>query len=199
MVTLTGGLIISNKITISMDFQPSAGISAKKLDRLGMDIRSFHEPLKDAVQKVVIPSIRRNFDSEGRPSWTPLAQRTVWARGSAHPILNRTGNLRRQMGYLKVWHIGREMAMIRDLPQSIWYGKVQQAGLGLHDVQEDFRYATSSTGKASQTPVSVGMKNLGEPGSIPPRPFVMIQAEDEPKIERIFQRWLTMRVKKAGL
>lgn len=42
--------------------------------------------------------IEENFDSEGAASgepWQPLAPITVEERGSAHPILHRTGRLRR--------------------------------------------------------------------------------------------------------
>lgn len=50
------------------------------------------------AEKVVFPSIIKNFKEEGRPKWQELAPRTQLERagegyGPAHPILYRTGEL----------------------------------------------------------------------------------------------------------
>lgn len=78
----------------------------------------------------MIPSIRRNFDEEGRPPWEELSWDTAYQRGEEHPILNRTGKLKRRATQLARWTIGRHTASFRDLPQDVWYGKVHQAGYG---------------------------------------------------------------------
>lgn len=190
MVSMPSGLVLTpqlmaRQVSIDMHFEPSVGILARKVDKLSASIRSFREPLKRSVKEVMIPSIRKNFDAEGRPSWAPLADATVLKRGTAHPILNDSGALKATMGLLKIWHIDTEKAMITDLPQNVWYGKVHQAGMGAAEIFED--------------PVSGATHNIGEDGSIPARPFVMIQPEDEEAMERIFSLWVAERVRMAGL
>lgn len=56
--------------SVQMFFTPSMGIMARRVDKLGLDIRSFREPLKRAIRNVVIPSIAENFAVGGRPSWS---------------------------------------------------------------------------------------------------------------------------------
>src|SRR6478609_7078686 len=102
---ITSGLTARQVTSVDLHFQPSVGILARKVDKLNLSIRSFKEPLHDSVKKVMIPSIRKNFDAQGRPAWTPLSAATVLRRGATGPILNRSGALRRTMGYLKIWTI----------------------------------------------------------------------------------------------
>jgi len=202
MPSYASGLIITpalvqRQVSIDLHFQPSVGILARKVDKLGMDIRSFKEPLREAVKEVVIPSIRRNFDAGGRPKWELLVHSTVLRKGGDERPLIRTGKLRREMGYLKIWTIDREKAMITDLPNSIWYGKVHQAG------------ATFSTRAPAAKQVTVsgpgytyrGSKKDADEGGgeIPARPFVVLQSSDMRKIDGVFNRWLDMRIRLAGL
>jgi phage gpG-like protein len=152
---------------LQMRFSPSIGISARNLDKFGLDIRSFREPLKRSIQQVLAPSFRKNFDAQGRPiPWAPLAEFTVEKRGTSEPILNRSGLLKRTIQQLNIWSLDSEKAAITDLPQKIWYGKLHQAGY-------------KGTGKATF--------------SFPERPFVMIQGEDYDDIERVFMEWLQER------
>src|SRR5690606_29929622 len=86
-------------VQLGFTFSPTIGIVAKNVDKLGLDIRSFREPLKRAIQQVVIPSIRTNFDSGGRPAWEPLSEATLrWRQargiGGTAPLI-ATGALRR--------------------------------------------------------------------------------------------------------
>lgn len=85
---------------------------ADDLGRIGGNFRSFHEPLQESVRKVVIPSLAENFASEGRPSWKPLSDSTVKKRGTAHPILDETGKLRRVATSESIWRITRDEASI---------------------------------------------------------------------------------------
>lgn len=59
-------------------------------------------PMLDMIgRRVILPSIKRNFDEEGRPTpWQPLAPRTQMERiadglDPQHPILQRFGELLR--------------------------------------------------------------------------------------------------------
>lgn len=180
--------------SLSMTFEPSIGIMARRVDKLGLDIRSFREPLHRAVKEVVIPSIAMNFAKHGRPRWAPLAEATInqrHSKGTGARILDRTGLLRRTMGQLNVWHIDTEKALIANLPSKIWYGVVHQKGVGDPNALADMWY----------DPVLQREVNVGEGAgqiNIPARPFVMIQPEDENKIDAIFSEWLAERVMAAG-
>lgn len=179
---------------LEMQFEPSLGISAKKLQKFGLDIRSFHEPLKRAVQQVVIPSIRTNFDEGGRPPWEQLSEDTIRQKGTAGSILVRTGALRRTMGYFNIWTVNRQMAYLADLPANVWYGKVHQAGATFTPRQE-----SSHVAALSYRGTSVGGGGAaGGGGVIPARPFVMLQPGDFEAIERVFYEWLGERMVRAG-
>jgi phage gpG-like protein len=171
-------------------FRPSVGIMAARVDRLGIDIRSFREPLKRSIQQVMAPSFRTNFDVGGRPdSWDPLAEYTVEERGSSQPILVRSGRLKKVVQQFNIWSIDREKAALTDLPQSVWYGKVHQAGIGrarrgrsLRDIEK-----RAKAGKVRAV-------------NIPQRRFVLIQdPEDYDAIERVFAEWLGERAERVGL
>lgn len=130
--------------SVKWDIRPSVGIVAKDVDRLGLDIRSFREPLMAIVKQVMIPSIRENFVQEGRPKWTELADSTVTARkGARGPILSRTGTLARRASQFNIWSIGETSATIRRLPDDAFYGVYHQAG------------ATRDTGGGSNNNVSI--------------------------------------------
>lgn len=110
------------------EFVPSPAIIAAGLRSMAQDVESFKEPLRRAVREVLIPSIQQNFASGGRPAWQPLADYTVTVRGSARPILVRSGHLQRTMGQERIWNITDNHAVIQNLPASVWYGSLHQAG-----------------------------------------------------------------------
>ena len=196
MPTVASGLIITpalmqRQVRVELNFEPSVGILARKIDTLGLSLKSFREPLKESVQKVVIPSIRRNFDAGGRPKWRALTAGTVSHKGGDTRPLIRSGNLRRQMGYLKIWTITSESAMITDLPQNIWYGKVHQAGMG---GTVTYSVRNIATGREETY-----TEESDTDGAIPARPFVVLQRGDLTKIQRRFDVWLGKKVRAAGL
>lgn len=155
---------------LQFEFQPSIGLMARGFDTMGLNIRSFREPLKRSIQQVLAPSFRQNFDVGGRPErWEPLAEPTVEMRGSAKPVLVRSGLLKRTIQQFNIWTVDREKAAIVNLPQKIWYGKVHQGG-----------YGRRGSGQAKAA-------------GIPARPFVMIQEQDYKAIDRVFERWLEER------
>lgn len=181
----SSGLFGGNVTTLEMYFE-GMGIAARRVDKLGLDIRSFKVPLKRAVQQVVIPSIQMNFHKHGRPRWTPLASSTVDQKGHAVPLF-LTGALRSTMKQIGIWHIDTEKALITDLPEKVWYGVIHQAGASGH------RY------KSFHDEVVDRYVNIGQSGAIPARPFAMIQPEDEEAIEQVFVEWLNERIAAAGL
>jgi phage gpG-like protein len=200
MPMFAGGLQINqslmvHQVSIDMHFEPSVGLLARRLDKLGLDIRSFREPLEQAVRHVIIPSIRKNFDYEGRPKWTALSGATIERRMiegyGPGPILARSGNLRGVATQLSIWTIDREKALVTDIPSSAWYGKVHQAGA-------TFSFSSGAGAGVKYLGRVVGGASGGQ-GKIPARPFLMIQDQDIPKIERVFDRWLGERIRAAGL
>jgi phage gpG-like protein len=188
--------LMAHRVSIDMSFEPSIGISAKKLDKLGLDIRSFREPLRRSVKQVMAPSIRMNFDVGGRPPWEPLQQNTINRKKGNASILIRTGALRRVAGQLNIWTITNNMALVADLPQSVWYGKVHQAGFGGGATKQVVRVKNIATGLYTEFEES---NAEGGSGAIPARPFIVLQPEDVTKIEMVFAEWLDERIAAAGL
>lgn len=196
------GLSLQSALTssqvVGITFQPTVGIAAARIGKLGVDIRSFREPLKRSIQQVVIPSIRKNFEAGGRPeSWERLSDFTLLRRekegvGGDSPLV-RTGKLKKVMSYYNIWTVTSTMAILADLPPQVWYGGIQQAG-----------YEGTGGGRKikvrGRKPLDVldeVLDTAGPSTSIPPipaRPFVLLQPEDEDKITQIFIDWLGERV-----
>jgi phage gpG-like protein len=179
------------------------GITAGRIEKLGIDIRSFKEPLKRAIKNVVIPSIRKNFDSGGRPAWEPWSESTVEIMQKtgvkSSGLLIRSGALRRTMGYQKLWTITPTFAVLADLPQNIWYGKVHQGGYEGRSMKSLIAKHGGNRASAFEEMIgniSSGNTPRGAPG-IPARPFVMLQPEDEDAITQIFIDWLGERVNRS--
>ena len=200
MAIKASGLIITpslvqRQVRVTLNFEPSVGILARKVDTLGLSVKSFREPLTDAVKKVVIPSIQRNFEAGGRPRWRALSANTLAHKAKAghggKGILIRTGALKRQMSYINTWTINSESAMITDLPDKVWYGKVHQAGVGATQTFSVKNVATGATETFTE--------ESDEQGAIPARPFVVLQKGDLTKIYRIFDVWLGKKIRAAGL
>jgi phage gpG-like protein len=188
-----------NVASIEMYWE-NMGIAARRVDKLGLDIRSFKVPLTRSIKEVVIPSIQINFHKHGRPRWAPLSEDTELKKGHAIP-LHLTGALRGVMAQIGIWHIDREKALIPSLPGHVWYGGIHQSGASF-----------GGSGMVSVTRIGLGRRpaetitsdisgvggGLGG-GDIPARPFAVIQKEDEERIEQIFGDWLGERINAAGL
>lgn len=176
-------------IQISMD--PSPVIIVAAFNKLGVDIRSFKEPLKRSIQQVIAPSIRKNFDSGGRPEpWAPLKPRTVAQKKyegfgrNARKILKRKGDLQRLASTLRVWDIDGVMGEAKMmLPEEIFYGGIHQAGWETIIIKE----------KVNKKTGEVSLINMGDGGAVA-RPWALIQDEDADDVEKVFDTWLGERV-----
>jgi len=199
-----GGLRFDRVLYAGWDFQPAPGIVAKDIDRLGIDIRSFREPLVKAIRTVMMPSIRKNFQVGGRPEpWQALAAYTVAKRSATGPILVRSGNLARAASSFAIWSIGETSAAIKSMPSNVWYGNLHQAGYGsigdiarrqlgpgatLQDIQERaMELFMGATPAKKQTKVT-----------IPQREFALFQQEDMEDIQEIFADWMEDRADRVG-
>jgi phage gpG-like protein len=200
---------------VSFSFKPTLGILARDVEKFGIDIRSFREPLRRAVKQVMIPSIAKNFSQQGRPGWEPLAEDTVLLReriGKTGPILNRTGTLKKNMTYTTMWDITQDYAIIKDLPQRVWYGKVHQEGMNSMRTRMRSEIARAAKQGVKLTPgaaakrvqkqidadILSGKAAKHSTTNIPARPFVMFQGEDYDDIEKVFNDWLGERAARAG-
>ena len=154
---------------ISYDWIPLPAVLISDFDKLGLDIRSFREPLKRSIQEVVGPSMHENFAVGGRPPWEPLNERTIAdksANGYPEDILVRTGSLGVVAGQLNLWTIdGQEgTAVVNGLPDRVHYGIFHQAGTRF----------------------------------MPAREWAVIQEEDIDRIVEVFEEWLGERLGVAG-
>jgi phage gpG-like protein len=167
---------------LDIDFTPTVGVIAADLNRLGIDIRSYREPLSRVVRQVMIPSIKANFDAEGRPDkWAELSEFAIDRRGSAHPILQVTGRLYQAAQQLNNWVLDQTQAVFTSLPDAAWYGALHQNG-----------YSSAGIFKRGTRPQ--GAQNA----IVPARPFIMFQDADEEKIDEVFADWFMERARAVG-
>jgi phage gpG-like protein len=202
--SVMGGLNMQSGLTrsavVGITFEPTVGIAAGRIAKLGVDIRSFREPLSRAIKQVVIPSIQANFNAGGRPEWEPLSDFTLKRHaeeGGSGPLI-KTGKLKKTMAQFNIWTITPTMAILADLPERVWYGKVQQAGYEGAGAGRRVRQGSRSARQTLEDITDAALTGRGTGGSvvppIPARPFVMLQPEDEDKIMIIFIKWLEERV-----
>jgi phage gpG-like protein len=173
----------SQAMPFTITMIPTPLILVGQMDGLAVSMKTFRKPLEESVKKVVIPSIKENFDVAGRPAWDELSPWTLVSRGDiswigdpgaanvyGQEILVRTGKLRRSAVAFARWQFDRERAWVgNDFPPSAWYGPIQQQGY-------------------------IG----GFGAETPSRPFMMIQDEDVPKIEKVFLKWIQKNLVVAG-
>jgi phage gpG-like protein len=212
------GQLRFDKSITGFEFKPSIGIVAKQMNQLGLAIADMKVPLTKAVKDVMIPSIRKNFTSGGRPEWEELSTDTVRKRnGSSRPILVRSGALASGATSFGIWSVGSVSATVRDLPKNIWYGKVHQGGsssnnLGAGNWFGKYRRAAEKQ-LGSDAPESEILKTAYElfdmrlkkhgpapaaTAEIPARPFIMFQDEDLDDIQDIFFEWLGDLARSVG-
>jgi phage gpG-like protein len=197
-------------------FKPSIGILARDINKFGIDIRSYRQPLIRAIKQVMIPSFRQNFQEEGRPPWEPMSEATEMIReieGSTGPLLDRSGKLKRVAQQQNIWTVTRESASIQDLPQRVWYGKLHQDGSGGmgRRIKAEVKKAASrgeriGPGEAARRAnrgldkdiMSGKARGGGATVNIPARPFIVFQEEDMDGVYEVFQKWLEERAIGAG-
>jgi phage gpG-like protein len=190
-VNFPSGLVASQGL-MSFDFKPSLALSARQFNTLDVDVRSFREPLKRSIQRVIAPSFAQNFVSNGRPDrWQAYADDTVEMkmndptnRYGSGDILRRSGLLFKTMQQYNIWTVSTTQAAILALPDKIWYGNLHQGGFG--------QKAT-----AFADPLHIPLDQLAQGQNkvyIPARPFALLQDEDLDKIQDVFSEWLNERV-----
>lgn len=203
--SINSGLRLNGNLTPALvstvTFSPTLGIVAARIDKLGLDIRSFKEPLTRAIRQVMVPSIKKNFQDQGRPSWDSLSDATIKMRSSAGygagPILNRSGLLARTAAQINIWDITQTNAVIRDLPGKVWYGKVHQGGYegtSMKALIKKHGGDIVAANDAHTASLLAGQAAGDGKVTIPARPFLVYQVEDEEDIAEVFMVWLAERV-----
>lgn len=195
------GLFFGKKQMFGLDieFSPTVAFLVKNFNDMGVDIRSYKEPLKRSIQKVLAPSFQKNFDVGGRPPWPPLSEYTLKMRseeGSGNQILVRSGRLKRTAGQLNIWEIDgvRGQAFVRSLPSHSWYGNIHQG------VSSGLGFESFVLGPTEQS--DDGGSLFAASGETPPRPFIVVQKEDFEEVQKVFSDWinerLTLQLAKRG-
>lgn len=218
----TGLSIPMIEIDPRFNFVRGTAIYAGQIDKLSMEFRSFKEPLKDSLHKVVIPSIHANFAAQGRPSWKALTKRTVqdrmykgFARG---PILQRTRRLKQMATRKNIWEIvplssrsgaGADMLKMRTnyFDQLVPYGKYHQLGAMVPQTRRSNRLRIEiSKGLSGETDDFESSRIIdesrtelfpgGEFGVIPARPYIKLTNMEEIEIYGIFVAFMVEKVNK---
>ena len=131
--TIASNGSLSSSLALSISFEPSLPLVYGLFEALSEDIRSFRIPLERSVRQVLVPSIRRNFEEGGRPTWEALSDATLLFRefyGFDKAPLIRTGRLERVATQINMWNVDTLQATMNDLPDKVWYGIIQQEGTG---------------------------------------------------------------------
>lgn len=150
------------------NFVRGAAISAQAIDKLALGFKSFKEPLEDSLDKVVIPSIKRNFQAQGRPQWKKLTKKTIYNRLMEGyppvPILQKVGRLKNNATQKQIWEIKNDMLRLRTVyfDQKVPYAHFHQIG-------------------------TIYM---------PARPFIRIASDEEAEIYGIFMAFMVKQVDK---
>lgn len=166
---------------IDVDIKPLPLILVGQFESLAASVRSFREPLEDAVRTVVMPSIEKNFRVEGRPHWELLSEQTLLNREyygyPPGPILQRSKKGKRSAVAFARWKFTKETAFYgASFPPTSKYMPIHQ----IADIET----------------VNVGMGGFAS--ELPGRSFAIIQDEDQPKIEKVFERWFQKRLATHG-
>lgn len=214
MVTMSASRAVLGKLGINgnltpslvptVTFSPTLGIAAGRIDKLGLDIRSFKEPLTRAIREVMVPSIKRNFSEGGRPAWEPLSEATMSIRawkgvGGSSPLIS-SGLLARTASQINIWDVNQTSAVIRDLPDKVWYGKIHQGGYDGGSMSSLIKKFGGDVGAASAAHTAgliSGASSQRTAAAIPARPFLVYQDEDEDGITQVFIDWLEERIQRA--
>lgn len=182
-----------------VEFEPTVGIVAGKIDKLGAAIGDFREPLERSIHEIVMPSIDKNFAVGGRPKWAPRSAATEEIMDrlgieAGNQVLDRSGELRESMWNMSNWKITDTFAIMDYMP--LWYGKLMQEGYGGKGGGKKvgkLREGQTVRGRLEEI-VDNAVDGVGtgdrSVSPIPARPFVMLQPEDEDEITELFIEWL---------
>lgn len=114
------------KITFDPKFFRDIGAIQAAIDLLGHDLDDFREPISAALELVVLPSIRKNFNVGGRPRWRKLSEPYASYR-LPRPILVQTQNLKNSATSRGNWTVTRDSAVMTGV-DNVPYAGYHQTG-----------------------------------------------------------------------
>lgn len=117
------------KIEIGENFWRDINVLETVIDVLGMRLSDFQEPLRFALEYIILPSVEMNFARGGRPAWQPLAASTVGRRGGQlGPILYRTGALFNAATDASNWTVTQNLLTLTSISDKVSYAGYHQLG-----------------------------------------------------------------------
>lgn len=108
-------------ITFDPKFFRDIGALQAAVELLQQNIDDFREPLRVALDVVIIPSIRKNFESGGRPKWAKLSEPYASYRLPG-PILVQTGALREAATSFGNWTVTNDSAIMTGVDNATYAG-----------------------------------------------------------------------------
>lgn len=203
---ISGGLAMP-MLDPSGEFRRQIALSARSIDRLDMEFNSFKEPLTTSLNKVIVPSVVANFAAQGRPRWKGLTPKTVQSRLSQGyprgPILQRSGKLKREATRKNIWVVryNELKFMSTYFDQKMPYGKYHQFGARNRKAKSGSpTLSTSMTGTGGFSKFKQGRVHSVEIGAamhtLPPRPFIKLDIDEEAEIANIFMSFMVDKVNK---
>lgn len=105
----------TTSFTIGITALPEDDTFTAEMEGIGVRLDTL-VPVYTALYEAFLKIEAERFDAEG-PGWTELAESTVARRGSAHPILNVTGELRRTFT-----EKGAPHALVEPIPDGLFMG-----------------------------------------------------------------------------
>lgn len=159
----TSGHVANFPIEIDIrGFRTNADLIRESTFRLARQLGDMRIPLTTSVNKVIIPSMDKNFMVQGRPTWPPVDTETLVRKFrtpseyNAALTLIRTGKMYETITAGHYWRITRETADMEQLDNVVKYAKFHQSGTK----------------------------------KMPQRQFALLQQQDVERIVVIFDSWI---------
>jgi phage gpG-like protein len=154
--------------------QGLAGLG-RQLSRFAGDIRSTREPIDQAIEEVIIPRVKLNFEGQesAGEDWADINSATYFMpyrrnhpNGNRAPLLRVGGTMYNAVTAKERWSVtgqGDETSAVAQYPSFVPYAEPHERG-----------FTSLLTG-----------------GWVPARPYFVINQQDQEDIETIFNNWLT--------
>lgn len=117
-------------LSIDIDVTPQPALIVSGFYRAANAFKDFRDPLEMSIRDVISPSINRNFEAEGIPSWAPLADVTYEKRQfPSKKILQQTETLKEIATSLSPWTIeDNEAYLLATNLGDAFYGAIHESG-----------------------------------------------------------------------
>ena len=162
---------------VSLKIDTNAPIIAQRMVLYSNRLRSWTVPLK-AFGRVLVRSVTENFEAEGRPkAWKPLAESTLFARVGGGSLIGKKGReLKRAQKRLSNVKILQDSGLLKNSARAEVSGNTLRVGpsgpAAIYAAIHQFG------GKAGR----------GRKITIPARPYLIVQPEDETELLDLIRR-----------